>query len=89
VITFSEDVRIFSPPLDGTRQHRRCFKGKHESYYKHVYKNLAKENLVDVLASSALTMTYQEKMIEFRDKEIAKLRPDKYVVAFNDTKNGE
>ena len=89
VIALSEDLLIFRPPLDGTRQYRRCFKGKGESYCKRVYKNLAKETLGDVLTSSALTMAYQEKMIEFREKEIARLRLAKDVVAFNDTKHGE
>ena len=89
VIALSEDLLIFGPPLDGTRQYRRCFKGKGESYCKRVYKNLAKETLGDVLTSSALTMAYQEKMIEFREKEIARLRLAKDVVAFNDTKHGE
>ena len=66
VIGLSEDLLLFGPPLDGTRQYRRCFKGKAESYCKRVYNNLAKETPGDVLTSSALTMAYQEKMIEFR-----------------------
>jgi hypothetical protein len=89
VIMLSEDLLIFGPPLDGTREYRRCFKGKGETFCKRVYRNLAKETLGDVLTSSALTMAYQEKMIDFRNKEIVRIQSSKYVVSFNETAHGE
>ena len=56
VIALSEDLVIFGPPLDGMHQHRRCFKGKSENYYKRVFRDLAKEIMGNVLTPSALGM---------------------------------
>ena len=89
VIEYASDLLIFGPPLDGTRRYQLCFSDRGDEYCKRVYKNLAKETLGDVLASSALAMAYQEKVIQLRDNEIERLRTKEDIVDFNETKNGE
>ena len=73
VISFASDLLIFGPPLDGTRRYNLCFRDRADAYSKRIYKNLAKETLGDVQSSSALTMAYQEKVIQLRDNKIHRL----------------
>ena len=91
VISLANFFLVFGPLLVGTRRYNLCFRDRANAYSTQIYKNIAKETLGEVQSSSALTMAYQEKVIQLCTNEIHFLRTAPYndFICFNKTEHDE
>ena len=89
LISLTMELLVFGSPVGGTRNYHRHFRNRGAQYCKRIHKYLANKTLGDIFASVALTLAYQEKLLQLKDNKIVRLKSTHHTVDFNKTQHGE